>query len=68
MKWMTNTVDNSERHNNDLEVINSITIKFEKLIGAPVSEDGTGRAEAISVIEVLQKLNIKCQICYKYFC
>ena len=37
--------------------------KFERLFGAPASEDGTGRSEAKAVIDVLQKYGIKCQIC-----
>ena len=45
-------------------VINNIgDEKYERLIGAPGSEDGTGRAEAKAVIDVLQKFGIKCQIC-----
>ena len=45
-------------------VINNIgDEKYERLIGAPGSEDGTGRAEAKAVIDVLMKYGIKCQIC-----
>ena len=53
-----------ENINRQAIVINNIgEEKFERVIGAPASVNGTGRAEAEAVKEVLQKFCIQCEIC-----